>query len=154
MSSTAQPAVTARCAAPGQWPAEAASSARAAAPNGVHPTMSAISSGMASTGSHTPAVNMAGNSAAEPAAVAIFAVRERALSSAPRAREAARASSSARRWPSGCPGRATPKASRPTARVRSAETREAAPSTVICAASRADGRTGVVDIRRRMPVSR
>lgn len=109
---------------------------------------------MASTGSHTPAVNIAGNSAVEPAAVAIFAVRARALSSAPSAREAARASSSASRWPSGCLGRATSKARRPTARVSSAEISEAAPSTVICLASRAEGRTGVVDIRRRMPVSR
>jgi len=109
---------------------------------------------MVCTGIHTPAQNIAGKNTADPMAPAIFVVRDSAEITAPRARAARTARTRASTYPKGCSGRRTSKARRPTARASSADTRAAPPYSSICADSRAAGRTGVVDIRRRMPRSR
>lgn len=96
-SSTVQATRTPRWDQPGQCPAAAWFRAWAAAPNGVYPTIRARVSGMACTGSQTPAQNIIGKNTADPIAPAIFVVRETAETTAPSARAARTARTSARR---------------------------------------------------------
>ena len=125
-----------------------------AAPSGVKSLISRRLAGIVARGIHSPAKNISGKNSMVPITPAERPVGASAAISIPRPSIAVAASTYVTPKPAGCPGSATPKPSRPTARIPAVATRATARLMASWAAMIRTGPTGVVARRRRIRRSR